>query len=162
MRNPFVIRRILAAVILVGAITVFSAFRAQRINAVRVKWNTQVVKLSETEAELRFTAQIPGGWHMFSQSVPDVNGPMALNFEFDASGDYETVGQPVENGKVKPVYEPAIDMQVNSLEGQVVYVQKVKIISGKQPVIRGVINYMLSNTNEMLPPDEEELEISIN
>lgn len=162
MLTPIAVRRVIAAFVFVGLLTVFSAFRSHRMNAVRVKWSTQVVKLSETEAELRFTAQIPGGWHMFSQTVPDVNGPMALNFEFDASAEYETVGQPVENGKVKPVYEPAIDMQVNSLEGQVMYIQKVKLSPGKQPVIRGVINYMLSNTNEMLPPDEEELEISIN
>ncbi|MCU0434413.1 MAG: hypothetical protein MUC87_13250 [Bacteroidia bacterium] len=161
MRNP-VIRRTTVAVFFVGLLTMFSAFRVQRINAVRVKWNTQVVKISDTEAELRFTAQIPGGWHMFSQTVPDVNGPMALNFEFDASDEFQTVGQPIENGKVQPVYEPAIDMQVNSLEGQVQYTQKIKITAGKQPVIRGVINYMLSNTTEMLPPDEEELEISIN
>ncbi|MGL5891899.1 MAG: hypothetical protein ACRC3B_18545, partial [Bacteroidia bacterium] len=75
---------------------------------------------------------------------------------------YEAVGGTIENGKVTPVYEPAIDMQVNSLEGQVTYTQKVKLTPGKQPVIRGVINYMLSNTNELLPPDEEEITIAVN
>lgn len=162
MYTPVFLRRTAAVLVFVALILGMSSFRNYRMNAVRVKWTMQLVKLTDTDAELRFTAQIPGGWHMFSQTVPDVNGPMPINFEFDASDAYEAVGGTTENGKVTPVYEPAIDMQVNSLEGQVTYTQKVKLTPGKQPVIRGVINYMLSNTNELLPPDEEEITIAVN
>lgn len=162
MRRKSLIRRSSAVFLLVVLVLSMSSFRTYRMNAVRVKWTMQYVKINDTEAELRFTGSIPGGWHMFAQSVPDVYGPMPLNFEFDTSDEYEIVGGVIETGKVSPVYEPAIDMQVNSLEGQVTYTQKIKLIPGKQPVIKGVINYMLSNTRELLPPDEEEIEIAVN
>ncbi|MGL5891634.1 MAG: hypothetical protein ACRC3B_17210 [Bacteroidia bacterium] len=125
MQTPLLLRRQAAVLVLVALVLGMSSFRSYRMNAVRVKWTMQLVKISDTDAELRFTAQIPGGWHMFSQTVPEVNGPMPIHFEFDGSDAYEAVGGTIENGKVTPVYEPAIVMQVNSLEGQVTYTQKV-------------------------------------
>lgn len=152
------------SIAMIGVLLAFislSSLRFNLINAVRVNWSSQLIKLENGEAEIRFTAQIPPGWHMFSQNIPDVNGPMPVNIDFDDANGLEVIGSPVEVGQAKPIYEPNIDMEVNSLEGQVTYSQRVKIASGKIMEVKGVINYMLSNGKEMLPPDEYEVIVSV-
>jgi hypothetical protein len=86
---------------------------------------------------------------------------MPVNIDFDDANGLEIIGSPVEIGQVKPIYEPNIDMEVNSLEGQVTYSQRVKITSGKMMEVKVVISYMLSNGREMLPPDEHEVTLNV-
>jgi hypothetical protein len=156
--HPF---RFIASIGIILLAISLGSFHWYRLNAVRVNWTTALFPLENGEAELRFTAQVPVGWHMFSQTVPDINGPLPVNIEFDEVNGLEIIGNPIEKGEVKAIYEPTIDQEVNSLEGRVVYTQRIRAIKDKQIVVRGVINYMLSNGNEMLPPDGYEVAISL-
>ena len=57
-----------------------------------VHWTYSVKEISATQVELLFTAKLDAGWHLYSQYT-DPNGPIAIEFTFDQSGDYKRVGK---------------------------------------------------------------------
>lgn len=140
--------------------SITTAFK-KPVNAVRAKWNAYVVKLSNQEAEVHITAQIPGGWYMYSQSMAGIDGPLATTIEFDPSSTYELVGTPKESGNMKRFFEPAFDLEVTCLQNQVHYVQRIKLNQTEQFSIKVMVSYMLSRNGEILPPDDDDFVITV-
>jgi len=47
-----------------------------------VKWKTELKNISESEAEIVFTAKIDNGWHVYSVNLPE-GGPVSATFTAD-------------------------------------------------------------------------------
>ncbi len=120
-----------------------------------------VVHTGEGEADIHFTAEIPGGWKMYSQSMKGVDGPLATNIEFDPNPAFSVVGAPAEKGKSVSFYENDLGMEVKCLEGKAQYIQHISFKGTQTFAIKCVINYMLCRDGEILPPDDEDFTISI-
>ena len=150
----------LSAVVTASFILIlFSGFRSSQ--EVSAKWSAMVIHTGEGEADIHFTAEVPAGWRMYSQSMAGSDGPLATNIEFDPSTSYQLVGTPREKGKSVSFYQKELGMEVKCLEGKVVYIQHIKYSATEPFSIQCMINYMLCKDTEMLPPGDEDITISI-
>jgi thiol:disulfide interchange protein len=118
-----------------------------------VKWQYKVVNLPDNHAEIQFIASIQDKWHLYSQKTPD-GGPLPLLFEFEASQDYERIG---EVSEPKPLEEYDDIFKVNTLyfKGNVTFKQKIKILSSKGFNVIGFADYQACIDGKCVPGNEE-------
>jgi hypothetical protein len=160
MRTSGKVPAVITALLLVGSVLLLGSFT--QTNAVRMKWTSYVVHQPNNEADVHFVGTIPNGWKIYSKTMTGKDGPLATSFEFDESGAYETVGEITESGKTSTFYDKQYGFDVSCLEGQVHYIQHIKITEQSSTfMIKGVVNYMLSRPGESLSPDDEDFEITI-
>ena len=130
-------------------------------NAAKAKWNVYVIETGNGEADIHFSADIPTGWKMYSESMAGVDGPLATSIDFDPSSSFKTVGAPDESGTFVKFYENDLGMQVNCLEGKASYVQHVKFCCNNAFSIHCMVNYMLMKDGNIQPPDDEDFVITL-
>jgi hypothetical protein len=160
MRTSGKVPAVIVTLVLVGSLFFLGSFT--QTNAVRMKWTSYVVHQADGEADVHFVGTIPNGWKIYSKSMEGKTGPLATSFEFDPSEAFEVVGGITESGKSSSFYDSQYGFEVTCLEGQVHYIQHIKIQNGQEAfVIKAVVNYMLNRTGESLSPDDEDFEITI-
>lgn len=160
MRTSGKVRAGFATILLLSCVLFLGSFR--QTNAVRMKWTSYVVHKQNGEADVHFVGTIPNGWKIYSQSMEGKIGPLGTTFEFDPSDAYETVGDVNESGKSSKFYDAQYGFEVACLEGQVHYIQHIKIKDEAGSfVIKAVVNYMLNRPGESLSPDDEDFDITI-
>jgi thiol:disulfide interchange protein len=124
-----------------------------------VKWSFSSKKISDTEAEIIFTAKIDKGWHLYSQDIPP-DGPIATTFEMTKSANYQRMGKISEP---KPIVEndPNFDMVLKFFATKAVFKQKIKLLTNKPFVIKGLVNFMCCNDVSCLPPNDVSFNINV-
>lgn len=160
MRTSGKVPAVIVTLVLMGSLFFLGSFT--QTNAVRMKWTTYVIHGENGEADVHFVGTIPNGWKIYSKTMEGKTGPLATNFEFDPSDAYEVTGEISESGKNTKFYDSQYGFEVSCLEGQVHYIQHIKIKDGQEAfIIKAVVNYMLNRTGESLSPDDEDFEITI-
>ena len=160
MRSSGKLPAVIVTIVLLSSIFLLGSFT--QTNAVRMKWTSYVIHGTDGEADVHFVGTIPNGWKIYSKSMEGMTGPLGTTFEFDDSDAYETVGEISESGKSSKFYDSQYGFEVSCLEGQVHYIQHIKIKEQSGSfVIKAVVNYMLNRTGESLSPDDEDFEITI-
>jgi hypothetical protein len=130
-------------------------------NAVRAKWSAYVIRTGDGQADIHFTADIPGGWSMYSQSMAGQDGVLATDIQFDPDPKYSVVGSPMEKGTPSSFYQSEVGMEVTTLAGKAEYVQHITFKESESFAIKCMIDYMLTREGEILPPDDEDFTITI-
>ena len=81
-----------------------------------VHWETELNKISETEYELIFHAEIEPHWHLYATEMP-AEGPNPTTFTFEAAGeDYELVGG-VTQSEPEVEYDQVFEMDLAYFSG---------------------------------------------
>lgn len=124
-----------------------------------VKWETAVNKISDVEFELVATAKIEGAWHLYSQSVPE-NGPIATVFTFAGNGNYLKKGNTKEE-EGHTVNDPIFDMRIKYFDKQAEFRQRIKVKSKDAFDVNAVVEFMVCNDKQCLPPKEVDLVFKI-
>lgn len=117
-----------------------------------VRWSTNLKKLSATEYELIFVANIQDGWNTYSQYLESDDGPVRTSFHYD-KGSFQLVGKNIEEGDRKEGHDKMFDMNVIKLLHTATFRQKVKVTDPSKP-ITGYVEYMCCNDEKCLPPTE--------
>lgn len=126
-----------------------------------VKWEFKSKKISDTEVDLQFIAKIETKWHLYSQYVPE-NGPQPTYFEIDKSDSFELLGDVVEP-KAKEEYDENFEMVVKYFgDAEVVFHQKVKLLTDKPFKITGFLEYMCCDDSRCLPPTTVDFSFAVN
>ncbi len=142
---------------LIGLMGIMGVASAQQLDP--VKWKYTVKETSATEAELIFTAQLDKGWHLYSQyTSPD--GPLAIVFTFEESGDYKRVGKVMEP-KPHEEMDDIFKCIVKSFSGKVVFRQKVKRLSDKGFTVKGTVSYQLCNDGSCIAPEDHDFSFKV-
>ncbi len=115
-----------------------------------IKWSTDVKELGRNEYSIIFTAVLDDGWHLYSQNLPDDDGPIATFFDFKSSGGYELVGKTSEPKPLKE-FDPNFQMELLFFEHEATFEQKVRIT--QDVTITGEYSYMVCDASKCLPPD---------
>ena len=124
-----------------------------------VKWSYSVKETSATEAELVFTAKLDDGWHLYSQyTSPD--GPLAIEFSFADSKDYQRIGK-VAEPKPHEEMDEIFGCVVKSFSGTVVFRQKVKRLSEKDFTVKGTVAYQLCNDGSCIAPEDHDFSFKV-
>lgn len=117
-----------------------------------VKFKTELKSLSDTEAEIIFTATIDQGWHVYSTELGD-GGPISATFNVDKKSGIEPVGKLKPEGKEVATFDKLFEMKVRYFENTAKFVQKVKFTGGAY-AIEGYLEYGACDDESCLPPTE--------
>ena len=118
-----------------------------------VSWEFETVKITDTEYELVFTAEIDNKWSVYSQFI-DGLGPVPTSFEFDENSKVEFVGDVIEdkNNRVTE-QDPVFGIVVSKFYTEAKFTQKV-IIKDLQSSISGYLTFMTCDDTRCLPPTD--------
>ena len=117
-----------------------------------VKFKTELTTLSDTEAEVVFTAAIDKGWHVYSTDLGD-GGPISATFNVDNKSGVELVGKLKPVGKEVATFDKLFEMKVRYFENTAKFVQKVKFTGGAY-AIEGYLEYGACDDESCLPPTQ--------
>ena len=117
-----------------------------------VKFKTELTTLSDTEAEVVFTATMDKGWHVYSTDLGD-GGPISATFNVDNKSGVELVGKLKPVGKEVATFDKLFEMKVRYFENTAKFVQKVKFTGGAY-AIEGYLEYGACDDESCLPPTQ--------
>ena len=117
-----------------------------------VKFKTELTSLSDTEAEVVFTAAIDNGWHVYSTDLGD-GGPISATFNVDNKSGVELVGKLKPVGKEVATFDKLFEMKVRYFENTAKFVQKVKFTGGAY-AIESYLEYGACDDESCLPPTQ--------
>ena len=115
-----------------------------------VQFKSEWQSLSETEAQIVFTADIDAGWHVYSTDLGD-GGPISATFNTDKMEGLELDGKLMPQGKEVENFDKLFDMKVRYFENKATFVQKLEI-TGETYYIEGFLEYGACNNENCLPP----------
>ncbi|MFD2571220.1 cytochrome c biogenesis protein CcdA [Spirosoma soli] len=107
--------------------------------------------------ELRFTASIKDGYHIYSSQVnPKIDGPLPTVINFTPNDTYQLVGKLQPVSKVETKFEEVFEGDVYLMHGPAQFVQKVKIFKA-DPSITGTIEYQVctDSDGQCIPGNDE-------
>lgn len=107
-------------------------------------------KLSDTEFEIVFSGKADAGWHVYSTDIPD-GGPTAATIDFEEQTGVEPVGKLMPKGQVHTAFDNMFGMEVSYMEGEVAFVQKMRI-TGATYSVKGYLTYGACNDENCMPP----------
>ena len=117
-----------------------------------VKFKTEFNTLSDTEAEIVFTAAIDKGWPVYSTELGD-GGPISATFNVDKTSGIELLGKLKPVGKEVATFDKLFEMKVRYFENTAKFIQKVKLTGGAYE-IEGYLEYGACDDESCLPPTE--------
>lgn len=116
-----------------------------------VKFRTALNPVSDTEAEIVFTAAIEAGWHIYSTDLED--GPISATFNIERTDGVELVGKLKPRGNEIKKFDQIFQMNVRYFETKGEFVQKVKFTKPEY-TITGYLEYGACTDETCLPPTE--------
>ena len=137
----------------------FASFSNAQIHK-PVTWETTVEKVTESDFDLVTTASIETGWHLYSQNVPD-GGPIPTSFSFVADEKkFQLVGSPTE-GEGHEEYDNVFNMDIKYFGDKAVFKQRVRVLSDEKIAISGIVEFMVCDDTNCLPPTEVDLTFEV-
>ena len=138
----------------------FSALAgAQVLNP--VDWTVTSKKLTANTWEVHLKANIGKGWHIYSQTTPD-GGPLPTTITFTKNPLLALTGITKEEGKLEQRHEELFGVDVKQFSNSVDFVQVIKLKSPVKTSASVVIEYMVCNDKECLPPTSKKFSIALN
>jgi thiol:disulfide interchange protein DsbD len=126
------------------------AAHAQMQDPVKVK--AEFNKVSDTEAEIVFSATIEQGWHVYSTDLGS-GGPISATFNVENSKGIKPDGKLVAEGKEISTFDKMFEMTVRYFTGSAKFVQKLTLTGGDYD-IEGYLEYGACNDQNCLPPTQ--------
>ncbi|WP_262902508.1 protein-disulfide reductase DsbD family protein [Lutimonas saemankumensis] len=125
-----------------------------------VSWETSAKKINASEFELLISAEIEEGWHLYSQNVPD-GGPIPTTITIkEEKGQFELIGKPTE-GEGHEEFDNVFEMNIKYFENKTQFVQKIKVLTDEKITITGVLEFMVCDDTNCLPPTEIDLNFEL-
>lgn len=126
-----------------------------------VKWSATSKKIDAKTYEIRLTATIGTGWHIYSQSTPD-GGPIPTQITFTKNPLVTIEGPVKEIGKMEKHIEPLFgNIEVRQFSNKVDFVQKIVLKSPVKTSVNMEVEFMVCNDKECLPPRKEKLVVAL-
>ena len=118
-----------------------------------VNWEFETVKITETEYDLIFTANIDAKWSVYSQYIDGI-GPIPTSFEFEENLNIEFLGNVIEDETNRfTEQDPVFEMIVSKFYSQAKFTQKVNL-KAKGSQVSGFLTFMTCDDTRCLPPTD--------
>ncbi len=116
-----------------------------------VSWEFQSQKISESEYELIFTANIDEHWAIYSQFIDD-GGPIPTEFTFEDSDAFILIDSIIESDENKVTkHDPVFDMILSKFYTKGTFTQKIKLNSS-EAIVKGSLMFMTCDDERCLAP----------
>ena len=132
---------------------------AQLLNPVSWTWSAK--KLSDKTYELRITATIQSGWHLYSQLQPEdaIAEPTSVSFNKNPLLSLE--GKLKEEGKLEKFHDAKLEVSANQYSKKVDFVQVIKLKANAKTNVSGKIRFQTCNDEKCLPPKTVSFSIAL-
>ncbi len=137
---------ILLLIVYMTGLTTFS----QMLNP--VKWTYTAKKLSDKMYEVHLNAVLDNKWHIYAQDAGE--GPEPTTFIFNPNPLIKLDGKVKEVGTLEKQFDPNFNSTLKFYSNKVDFVQRVKLKSTANTVLKGKISYMVCDDKKCLPPKE--------
>lgn len=124
-----------------------------------VKWSFSTEDVSTAGATLVLKAKIEKGWHVYSQQIVE-DGPIPTSFKFTPSNGYSLVGKTSEEPKPETAFDKNFNKQISWHVNFAIFKQKINL-SKPTVDVEGVLEYMVCNDHQCLPPTEVNFRIAV-
>lgn len=121
-----------------------------------ITFKQEMKSISDTEAELIFSATIEPGWHVYSTELGD-GGPISASFHIEQIAGSALDGKLKAVGNEISAFDPLFDMKVRYFEKSAQFVQRVKLTGGAYH-LQGYLEYGGCNDENCLPPSQVEFD----
>jgi len=113
------------------------------------KWESSIEKISDTEYNLVFKANIDSGWSIYSQKS---NGGFAPTTFFDfknQENNYKLIGETSEPN-VEPIYDKIFEEDVVKFKKKAVFQQKIKLLNSNFKQIEVSVDYQTCDDSKCI------------
>jgi thiol:disulfide interchange protein DsbD len=125
-----------------------------------VEWTATSKKIADKTYEVRLTANINKGWHIYSQTTPD-GGPVPTNISFTKNPLVTLNGHAKEIGKLEEHNEPLFGVDVKQFSNKVDFVQVVKLKAPVKTSVNVAVEFMVCNDKQCLPPSTRKFSVAL-
>jgi thiol:disulfide interchange protein DsbD len=125
-----------------------------------VQWSYTAKKIADKTYEVHMTATIGPNYHMYAQNV-GVEGPVPTAFVFIKNPLATLDGKVKEVGKVIKKKEEVWGGNVQYYENAVDFIQVVKLKGDIKTNLAGVVEFMVCNDSQCLPPSKIDFKVNI-
>lgn len=125
-----------------------------------VNWTFSAKKIKEGSYEIRMSASIERGWHIYSQTTPD-GGPIPTTITFTKNPLISVDGKTKEVGKLEQKHEELFGVDVKQYSDKVEFVQVVKLKGKVKTSVTGSVEFMVCNDSQCLPPSTKKFSLEI-
>lgn len=139
-------------------LVLFAGFANAQINN-PVLWSYSAKKIADKTYEIHMTATITGNWHLYAQDAG--TGPEPTTFSFTKNPLISFDGKVKEIGKLEKSFDKNFNSTLKYYANKVDFVQKIKVKSATATVVKGVVNFMVCNDRQCLPPRNVPFTINI-
>ena len=142
-----------AAIVLMIALISIMSFNGHSQIVTPVKWIYSVKQTKADEADLVLTAKIDKGWHLYSQFLKP-GAELPTLFIYEKNNSYKLIGKTKEP-KPKVEYDDMFKMDVQFFDLKAVFVQKVKVLSKKDFVVKVKVDAQSCNDETCVPVKDD-------
>lgn len=144
---------LLSFALLLGAFSLASAQPSY------VKWDTKVEHISGDSYRVLFLASIDSGWHMYD--MKDYGGmPNNTIFTFEPGPGVTLDGGVSTLQKATVHMDPMFNKEIGYYEGNVTFVQKVKLTS-ERSTLKANVEWQLCDDQMCIAPTDEDFEVEL-
>ncbi|WP_299888230.1 protein-disulfide reductase DsbD domain-containing protein [uncultured Lacinutrix sp.] len=116
-----------------------------------VKWSTSVEKISDTEYNLKFNAEIDDHWHLYSQNLPE-GGAIPTEFVFDDKSldtNFKLVGKTIESKSITS-FDKVFQMDLTYFDYEATFTQKIEILNKDITSIEAEVNFQACDDKQCI------------
>ncbi len=125
-----------------------------------VGWKYECKKISDGVYDLIITATVPQPWHIYSQFTPK-GGPVPTKITFKPNPLVVLDGKAKELGKLEKTNDQTFKVDVMFFSNSVQFVQTIKLKAKVKTSISGIVEYMVCNDQQCLPPVKKSFDIQL-
>ena len=126
-----------------------------------VQWNYSIKKITDTTSELRLSATIDAGWHIYSQTQPGRTISKPTKIEFTQNPLIHLEGKTEEFGQLDKHFEQTLGIVQYRYSNKVDFVQIIDVKSRVKMRITGTIAYQACTDEKCLPVAEVPFSVSL-
>ena len=136
--------------ILITSVVIISLATKAQLNP--VSWTYSAKKVSEKTYELRLSASMQSGWHLYSQTQPGDAIAEPTKITFNKNPLLKLDGKVKEEGKMEKFHDAKLDLSANQYSSKVEFVQTVKLKANAKTNVNGTVRFQTCNDEKCLPP----------
>jgi hypothetical protein len=127
----------------------------------KVKWQFSAVKKSNKLYEVRLTATIEKGWHLYSQQQSPDAIALPTSIVFSKNPIVDMKGKPKEEGKLFDEIEAATRTRSRYYVNKVEFIQQVELKKNIKTSLNGEVEFMVCDDRQCLPPGNVKFSVKI-
>jgi DsbC/DsbD-like thiol-disulfide interchange protein len=126
-----------------------------------ITWTFASKKIDDKTYEVRWTANIQSGWHLYSQTQPGDAIAIPTTISINKNPLFKLDGNIKEVGNMQKFKDATLGVSANQYGDKVDFVQLVKLKAKAKTNITGTVEYQTCDDKKCLPPKTVNFNIAL-